>query len=104
MLEKIPHKRVAMLIRQLKGDLLHKSKDTLEDHINWINKYSTMSAKVYLEQGKRGAGFKLVLSPLFTFLKGYIIKLGFLDGYAGFMYMQVQSCCTARFIARSVFC
>lgn len=80
-----------MRIRQLKGDLLHKSKDTLEDHINWINKYSTMSAKVYLEQGKRGAGFKLVVSPLFTFLKGYIIKLGFLDGYAGFMMAKINA-------------
>ncbi|MEP7111434.1 MAG: glycosyltransferase family 2 protein [Ferruginibacter sp.] len=78
-------------IRKLKGDLLHRSKDTLEDHIAGINTYSTMGAQVYFEAGKRAAGFKLVISPLFTFIKGYIFRLGFLDGYAGFMMAKINA-------------
>ena len=78
-------------IRKLAGNLLHRSKDTLEDHIAGINTYSSLSAKVYFESGKKAAGFKLVVSPLFTFIKGYIFRLGFLDGYAGFMMAKINA-------------
>ncbi|MCW3093300.1 MAG: glycosyltransferase family 2 protein [Ferruginibacter sp.] len=81
----------AITIHKLKGDLLHKSKDTLEEHTAGISKYSTMGAKEYFEAGKKGAGFKVVVSPLFTFIKGYIFKLGFLDGFAGFMMAKMNS-------------
>lgn len=75
----------------LKGDLLHKSKDTLQDHIAGINKYSTLSAQVYLASGKKGAFFKMLFSPLFAFLQGYIFKLGFLDGVPGFIMARVNA-------------
>jgi len=77
--------------RRLKGDILHRSKDTLEDHIAGINKYSSMGAKIYFEHGKKAAGFRLVMGPLFTFVKGYILRLGFLDGYAGFMMAKINA-------------
>lgn len=80
-----------ILIHKLKGNLLHRSKDTLQDHVAGIDKYSTIGAKVYFESGKRSAGFKLVISPLFTFLKGYVFRLGFLDGYAGFMMAKMNA-------------
>jgi glycosyltransferase involved in cell wall biosynthesis len=83
--------REGITTRKLEGDLLHRSKDTLEDHIAGINKYSGMGAKIYFETGKKAAGFKLVISPLFTFIKGYIFRLGFLDGYAGFMMAKINA-------------
>ncbi|MEO5892504.1 MAG: glycosyltransferase family 2 protein [Ferruginibacter sp.] len=78
-------------VNKLKGDLLHRSKDTLEEHIAGINKYSGMGAKLYFESGKKGAGFKMVFSPVFTFIKGYIFRLGFLDGYAGFIMAKINA-------------
>jgi len=78
-------------ITQLKGDLLHRSKDTLEEHIAGINKYSSMGARAYFEKGKKGAAFKMVFSPAFTFIKGYILRCGFLDGYAGFMMAKINA-------------
>lgn len=80
-----------ILTSKLKGDLLHKSKDTIEEHSEGISKYSTMSAKEYLLEGKKNAGIKLVVSPVFTFIKGYIFRLGFLDGYAGFMMAKMNA-------------
>lgn len=78
-------------VKKLAGNLLHRSKDTLEDHLAGINKYSTLGARVYLDAGKTGAGFKLLVSPLFTFIKGYIFRLGFLDGYAGYMMAKMNA-------------
>jgi glycosyltransferase involved in cell wall biosynthesis len=78
-------------VTALKGDLLHKSKDTIEDHVAGINKYSTLSAQVYFEQGKKGAAFKMLFSPVFTFLQAYFLRLGFLDGYAGFIMAKINA-------------
>lgn len=78
-------------IEKLKGDILHKSKDTLEEHMAGINKYSGMSAKVYFEAGKKAAALKMVVSPPFTFIKGYIFRLGFLDGYPGYMMAKMNA-------------
>ncbi|MBL0355914.1 MAG: glycosyltransferase family 2 protein [Chitinophagaceae bacterium] len=75
----------------LKGDILHKSKDTIQDHIAGINKYSTLSAEVYFENNKKGAFLKLLFSPAFTFLKAYFFRLGFLDGYTGFVVARINA-------------
>jgi len=79
------------VITHLKGDLLHKSKDSIEDHISGINRYAALSAKVYYENGKKSAAFKMVFSPVFTFLKAYIFKKGFLDGYPGFIMAKINA-------------
>jgi glycosyltransferase involved in cell wall biosynthesis len=78
-------------ITKLKGDILHKSKNSVHDHIAGINKYSTMSAEVYFENNKKGALFKMLVSPAFTFIKGYFFRLGFLDGYAGFIMAKINA-------------
>jgi glycosyltransferase involved in cell wall biosynthesis len=78
-------------ITQLQGDLLHKSKDSIEDHVAGINKYAGMTAKVYFEAGKKSALLKMLFSPGFTFIQGYIFKLGFLDGYAGFIMAKINA-------------
>jgi glycosyltransferase involved in cell wall biosynthesis len=80
-----------IVITQLQGDLLHKSKDSIEDHVAGINKYAGMTAKVYFEAGKKSALFKMLFSPGFTFIQGYFFKLGFLDGYAGFIMAKINA-------------
>lgn len=75
----------------LQGDILHKSKDSIQDHITGINKYSTLSAELYFENNKKGALLKLLFGPAFTFISAYIFKLGFLDGYAGFIMARINA-------------
>lgn len=75
----------------LHGNLLHKSKDSIEEHIAGINKYSSLTAKVYFDAGKKGALIKLLLSPGFAFIQGYFLKRGFLDGYAGFVMAKINA-------------
>jgi len=67
----------------LKGDLLHYSYYTTQDHIERIEKYSELAAQAILSQGKNPSIFKLVFSSFFKFFKTYFIALGFLDGIAG---------------------
>jgi glycosyltransferase involved in cell wall biosynthesis len=49
-----------------------------------IEKYAALSALKYYTQGKKATWVKRFASPIFSFVKGYIIKLGFLDGALGY--------------------
>jgi hypothetical protein len=50
-----------------------------------VQAYSDVAAKALFAEGRR-AGFRnLVLRPPFKFVKCYILKRGFLDGWPGFI-------------------
>jgi glycosyltransferase involved in cell wall biosynthesis len=69
----------------LKGDLLHYSFYTIDQHITQINKFSGIKAEVLFNAGKRAGFLKMSLSPCLKFLKTYFFKLGFLDGFYGYV-------------------
>ena len=65
--------------------IMHYSFPTVESVLNKINNYSTLGAKDQLQAKKKASIFTAILHGIFTFLRGYIFKLGFLDGKYGFM-------------------
>ena len=68
---------------RLRGDLLHYTCDSVADHLNRINRYTTLAAQDLWERGKRSSLANLLGSPPAAFLKSYILELGFLDGIQG---------------------
>lgn len=72
-------------VAHLGGDLLHYTFYTLEEHAKQIDKFSGISAQAYYNKGLRANALNLVFSPLFKFLRNYVLKLGFLDGYYGWL-------------------
>ncbi len=76
----------------LKGKLLHYTTDSISDHIIKSDRYSSLSAQHYFEKGKPEPGFlKLVMSPAFRFFKSYILKMGFLDGWHGYILAKMHA-------------
>jgi len=71
-------------VKKLKGDLLHYSYHSVSDHVKRTDVYSTLGAKELFETGKKASKLKLLFNPWLKFNKMYFIKLGFLDGMAGF--------------------
>ncbi len=55
----------------------------IEEVIHKANRYSTLGAIKLENKNKKGGVFKAFLHGLWSFLKHYIFKLGFLDGGAG---------------------
>lgn len=90
-----PHDRYEMdkscKIRHLKGDILHYSFYTISQHIDQINKFSSISANAKFKKGKKVSLFFSLLRTLFSFIKRYFIKLGFLDGYYGFIISKLTT-------------
>ena len=67
----------------LKGDLLHYSYYTINEHIAQINSFSTIVANAYFKENRSASYFNIVLNPVWRLFRDYIIKLGFLDGFYG---------------------
>lgn len=69
----------------LKGDCYHYTINSIEDHFDKTNKYSSLWAKEAYAKGKRKGYFSLLVKPFTTFLQVYFWRLGFLDGFHGFV-------------------
>ncbi|MEO8764186.1 MAG: glycosyltransferase family 2 protein [Ginsengibacter sp.] len=84
-----PHDKIQLAnnctVKHLPGDILHFSHSSIEEHIQQNNKLSSIAAHSLYKIGKRGHWTKLVINPGWAFFKGYFLRLGFLDGFYGFM-------------------
>jgi hypothetical protein len=50
-----------------------------------MDSYSTLGAEQMVASGRRGSIVKGVTHGAFAFLRTYVLRLGFLDGAAGFL-------------------
>jgi len=82
-------------ITWLKGDCLHYSFYSIEQHKAKSQNFSTMMAEDMKRCGKKFSMLKYFFSPAFKFLSGYVFKLGFLDGLAGFNIALISAQTTA---------
>ena len=72
-------------IGRLREPLMHEAITDLDQMLAKMNAYSTSSAHMKLAQGRRATLFTAVLHGVWTFVRTYIVRLGFLDGREGFM-------------------
>ncbi|NQV54117.1 MAG: glycosyltransferase family 2 protein [Flavobacteriales bacterium] len=84
-----PHDRYEMSLGRkagkLNGDLLHYSFYSEEEHLAQIQKFSAISSKAKYAEGVRSNRPKILIKTAAKFIKAYVIKLGFLDGYYGWV-------------------
>ncbi len=72
-------------VDRLTEPLLHQSYRGIEDFVARSNRYSSLAAEDWIRSGRRVRLGHLILRPLGRFLSMYIIRLGFLDGWRGFV-------------------
>jgi glycosyltransferase involved in cell wall biosynthesis len=72
-------------VGDLDNDMLHMSYRTIHDVLTKQRRYALLSARVRRERGVHGGLVAAWARSVFTFLKGYILQLGFLDGAHGFV-------------------
>lgn len=75
----------------LKGILEHYSYYSYADHRARADKYSYLTAQKFHAAGKKVGPLKPLISAIGRFVAMYIIKLGFLDGWAGFKIAQISA-------------
>lgn len=78
--------------KKLSGDMLHYSFPTIESHIQKSLRYAYLVAARDFEQSKkRNQIIHGMTKPVFSFFRQYVFKLGFLDGYYGFVLASISS-------------
>ncbi len=78
-------------VGMLAADLLHYSFDTIGSHLNKINKYTELAAQAAAARGKTAGIAKIIFSPLWHFISEYFFRLGFLDGFYGFVICRLSA-------------
>ncbi|AJX72731.1 LPS biosynthesis protein [Burkholderia pseudomallei] len=70
---------------RLPGKLFHYSYEDFETVLRKLDTYSSAGAQQRLAAGQRGGLGKAILRGTWAFARTYLLRLGFLDGKAGFM-------------------
>jgi glycosyltransferase involved in cell wall biosynthesis len=90
-----PHDKVIMeegsKTKFLKGDLLHYSYYSIQQHINQINSFTNIGAKEAFKTGRKSNLFIAITKSFWKFFRDYFIKLGMLDGYYGFVICSLSA-------------
>lgn len=90
-----PHDKVHLSsgrVKLLRGDLLHYAYFTVDEHLRQMHRFAEVAARAKYRNGKRPIFLvHVVLNPMFKFLRKYLLQLGFLDGYYGFVFCATTS-------------
>lgn len=83
-------------VEKLRGDILHFSVENAAHHHRMIGeRYAPLAAEQMFNVGRKTSPLKIAAAGFTAFFQTYFLKLGFLDGLAGF--------CIARFAAHHAF-
>lgn len=72
-------------VKKLHGSIYHFTYLNIADHLRRINTFSDLGAQKLYAQNKKCRWYHLLLLPFFRFFRAYLLKAGFLDGFAGFV-------------------
>ncbi len=78
-------------VQTLKGHLLHWRYQSYEEHIDEINRYSTISAHEYYKMGIQAGYSKIIFHTSWRFFHSYFIRKGFLSGFNGLLISYLLS-------------
>jgi glycosyltransferase involved in cell wall biosynthesis len=75
----------------LKAPLEHFTYDSISDYLKRMDGYSELSARQYLQEGKRVSWPEILFRAEYTFFKMWILQRGFLDGTNGLILAVLYS-------------
>ena len=83
--------RVTGRVRRLSGHLEHFSYRSLGDHLNRMQRYADLMAQALYARGRRCGLLPVLLNPQWRFVRGYLLRLGFLDGWRGLVFALIEA-------------
>jgi glycosyltransferase involved in cell wall biosynthesis len=81
-------------VKQLKGCILHETMKDETEYKKKMEQYALLNAEKYFRQGKKPLFIKQWLSPAFSFIQNYFLRLGFADGKDGLTCAKMTACYT----------
>ena len=87
-------------VGRLAGHVHHHSYQTVGDYLARAQRYSAEAAQQMLAAGRRAGPLTVVGHAGWSFFNRYILRLGFLDGYEGYLAARLESLYTLAKYAR----
>lgn len=78
-------------IARLEGHIEHHSYRSLDDHQQRMQSYARIWAQEAHAVGKRSSLAKIVINPLWRFVRGYLLRGGVRDGWRGLVFHCVEA-------------
>lgn len=85
------HIEHAGIVGRLDGVLEHHSDQSVVARIDRVNRYSSLVARQLHERGEELPAVRIVLGPLRTFLRNYVVLRGVRQGVPGFLWCAAMS-------------
>lgn len=76
---------------RLRGDLLHYTVRSVEEHGQKVERYTTLAAQQMLTAGRRSWRAAMWLAPPWNWFSNYVLHLGFLDGHRGWVISRMAA-------------
>ena len=76
---------------QLSGELQHYAYRDIADHLETIDRYTTLAARQMREAGKRAGALQIAGHPPLAFLRNYLAHGGIKDGVPGFIISALNA-------------
>jgi glycosyltransferase involved in cell wall biosynthesis len=93
-----PHDKIEISpdakVEYLKGDLLHFSYYSIEQHLTQINNFTTIGAAEAFKKGRKANLPIAIIKSIWKFIRDYFFNLGILDGYYGFVICSLSAWAT----------
>ncbi len=87
------HESVAVrgAVGRLRGEIQHYAYRNVAEHLETIDRYTTLAARQMHERGRRSGFLQLAAHPPLAFLRNYVVRGGFRDGTPGLMVSALNA-------------
>jgi len=76
---------------RLRGRLEHHPYRSLADQDERMQRYALLMARALHASGRRGGWGAILINPAWRLVRGYLLRLGFLDGWRGLLFALVEA-------------
>ena len=76
---------------RLRGEIEHYPYRDIAEHLETIDRYTTLAARQMFEGGRRTGFLRIAAHPPLAFLRNYIARQGFRDGVAGLIVSSMNA-------------
>jgi hypothetical protein len=78
-------------VLRLRGHLEHFPYRSLTDHLGRMRRYADLMAQALYARGRRCGLLPVLVNPLWRFVRGYVLRLGFADGWRGLVFALIEA-------------
>ncbi len=76
---------------RMKGDIYHWCHSSPEEHVDKMNRFSSIAANEYFRSGRKAGPGKAIIHMVWRFCRSFFLQAGFLDGRDGFMACTISA-------------